>query len=37
MLAVGAQIEKATEMGNMQFGDKQNVNQSVTIGNSKHC
>lgn len=29
--AVGAQIEKATEAGNMQFGDKQNVNQEVTL------
>jgi len=29
--AVGAQIEKATEAGNMQFGDKQNVNQDVTL------
>ena len=28
---VQAQIEKATQMGNMQFGDKQNVNQSVTM------
>ena len=29
--AVGAQIEKATEAGNFQFGDKQNVNQDVTL------
>src|SRR5210317_992980 len=29
--AVQAQIEKATEMGNFQFGDKQNVNQEVTL------
>src|SRR5210317_2252925 len=29
--AVEAQIEKATEMGNFQFGDKQNVNQEVTM------
>jgi hypothetical protein len=29
--AVGAQIEKATEAGNFQFGDKQNVNQEVTL------
>jgi len=29
--AVGAQIEKATEAGNFQFGDKQNVNQNVTL------
>ena len=29
--AVEAQVEKATEMGNMQFGDKQNVNQEVTL------
>ena len=28
---VQAQIEKATQMGNLQFGDKQNVNQSVTL------
>ena len=28
---VQAQIEKATEMGNLQFGDNQNVNQSVTL------
>jgi hypothetical protein len=29
--AVGAQIEKATEAGNFQFGDKQNVNQNVQL------
>jgi hypothetical protein len=29
--AVGAQIEKATEAGNFQFGDKQNVNQEVNL------
>src|SRR5210317_1105009 len=29
--AVQAQIEKATELGNLQFGDKQNVNQEVTM------
>jgi len=29
--AVGAQIEKATEAGNFQFGDKQNVNQEVSL------
>lgn len=29
--AVQAQIEKATEMGNFQFGDSQNVNQNVTM------
>ena len=29
--AVSAQIEKATEAGNIQFGDKQNVNQEVTM------
>ena len=29
--AVGAQIEKATEAGNFQFGDKQNVNQEVKL------
>src|SRR5210317_2158351 len=29
--AVQAQIEKATEMGNLQFGDKQNINQEVTL------
>jgi hypothetical protein len=29
--AVQAQIEKATEMGNLQFGDSQNVNQEVTM------
>jgi hypothetical protein len=29
--AVQAQIEKATEMGNLQFGDKQNVNQEVNL------
>lgn len=29
--AVGAQIEKATEAGNFQFGDKQNVNQDVQL------
>lgn len=29
--AVQAQIEKATEMGNLQFGDRQNVNQEVTM------
>ena len=29
--AVQAQIEKATEMGNFQFGDNQNVNQEVTL------
>ncbi len=29
--AVEAQISKATEMGNMQFGDDQNVNQEVTM------
>lgn len=29
--SVQAQIEKATEMGNFQFGDKQNVNQDVTM------
>ena len=29
--AVEAQIAKATELGNFQFGDKQNVNQEVTM------
>jgi len=29
--SVSAQIEKATQMGNFQFGDKQNVNQNVTL------
>ena len=29
--SVQAQIEKATELGNLQFGDKQNVNQSVNL------
>ena len=29
--AVQAQVEKVTEAGNMQFGDKQNVNQSLTL------
>ena len=29
--AVQAQIEKATEAGNFQFGDAQNVNQEVTL------
>ena len=29
--AVGAQIEKATEAGNMQFGDKQNISQDITM------
>jgi hypothetical protein len=29
--AVQAQIEKATEAGNFQFGDKQNVSQEVTL------
>jgi hypothetical protein len=29
--AVQAQIEKVTEAGNFQFGDKQNVNQSITL------
>ena len=29
--AVQAQIEKATEMGNLQFGDEQNVNQEVNL------
>ena len=29
--SASAAVEKATEMGNMQFGDKQNVNQEVTL------
>ena len=29
--AVGAQIEKVTEAGNFQFGDKQNVNQELQL------
>jgi len=29
--AVQAQIDKVTEAGNFQFGDKQNVNQEVTL------
>lgn len=29
--AVSAAVEKATQMGNMQFGDRQNVNQDVTM------
>src|SRR5210317_2622267 len=29
--SAAAAVEKATEMGNMQFGDKQNVNQDVTM------
>lgn len=29
--AVQAQVEKVTEAGNFQFGDKQNVNQSLTL------
>lgn len=29
--SVSAAVEKATQMGNMQFGDKQNVNQEVTM------
>jgi hypothetical protein len=29
--AVGAQIEKVTEAGNMQFGDKQNINQDLNL------
>ena len=29
--SVSAAVEKATQMGNMQFGDKQNVNQDVTM------
>ena len=29
--AVQAQVEKVTEAGNFQFGDKQNVNQEVTL------
>ncbi|ABY27838.1 hypothetical protein OtV5_054 [Ostreococcus tauri virus OtV5] len=30
-VAASAAIEKATEMGNLQIGDKQNVNQNVTM------
>src|SRR5210317_1499438 len=29
--AASAAVEKATQMGNFQFGDKQNVNQDVTL------
>lgn len=29
--SVAAAVEKATQMGNLQFGDKQNVNQEVTM------
>ena len=29
--AVQAQVDKVTEAGNFQFGDKQNVNQSLTL------
>ena len=29
--SASAAVEKATQMGNMQFGDKQNVNQEVTL------
>jgi type IV secretory pathway VirB2 component (pilin) len=29
--SASAAVEKATQMGNMQFGDKQNVNQNVTL------
>ena len=29
--AVEAQVQKVSEMGNLQFGDKQNVNQEVTL------
>ena len=29
--AVQAQVDKVTEAGNFQFGDKQNVNQEVTL------
>jgi hypothetical protein len=29
--AASAAVEKATQMGNFQFGDKQNVNQEVTL------
>ena len=29
--SASAAVEKATQMGNMQFGDKQNVNQDVTL------
>lgn len=29
--SVAAAVEKATQMGNMQFGDKQNINQEVTM------
>jgi hypothetical protein len=29
--AVQAQVEKVTEAGNFQFGDKQNVNQEITL------
>ena len=29
--SASAAVEKATQMGNMQFGDRQNVNQDVTL------